>query len=110
MCGVHGMVLLPDNFSGGTFQAGFYNGWGTNVYDASSWSDMEAAGAVFLPAAGCRYGTELGNVGTVGCYWSSTPNIWEGEYMIFFDYGEYFGDYFCIDRVGGLSVRLVQDY
>ena len=114
VCGVHGMVLLPDNFSGGTFQAGFdhYHDWSSNVYDASSWAAMEAAGAVFLPAAGCRYGTRLGNVGTCGCYWSSTPNI---EYMYFFynndrDYGVSVGDYFVIRRVGGLSVRLVQDY
>ena len=108
VCGVHGMVLLPDSWSGGTFHAGF-NRWSTNVYDASSWADMEAAGAVFLPAAGGRYGTELRLVGAVGDYWSSTP---ANEY---YAYGMYFDD----DDVGyngndyryiGRSVRLVQDY
>ena len=107
VCGVHGMVLLPDSWSGGTFHAGF-NRWSTNVYDASSWADMEAAGAVFLPAAGGRYGTELRLVGAVGDYWSSTP---ANEY---YAYGMYFDD----DDVGyngndyryiGRSVRLVQD-
>ena len=101
-------VLLPDNWSGGTFHAAF-NGWGTNVYDASSWSDMEAAGAVFLPAAGDRYGTELNDVGADGYYWSSTPS---GEndayYMGFYEYGVYDGDYYA--RYIGHSVRLVQDY
>ena len=107
VCGVHGMVLLPDSWSGGTFHAGF-DRWSTNVYDASSWADMEAAGAVFLPAAGGRHGTELRLVGAVGDYWSSTP---ANEY---YAYGMYFDD----DDVGyngndyryiGRSVRLVQD-
>ena len=111
VCGVHGMVLLPDNFSGGTFTAGF-NGWSRNVYDASSWSDMEDAGAVFLPAAGFRDGTVLRNVGTSGKYWSSTP------YDEVYAYGMAFGDYVVCNydyygydnRFLGRSVRLVQDY
>ena len=104
VCGVHGMVLLPDNFSGGTFHAGF-NGWGTNVYDASSWSAMEDAGAVFLSAAGYRYGTKMYNVGTYGYYWSSTPYSENGAYdMYFLDGIVYYGDY---GRYYGLSVRLV---
>ena len=107
VCGVHGMVLLPDSWSGG-FEAEIYD-WSTNVYDASSWSAMEDAGAVFLPAAGFRYGTEMDYVGTYGFYWSSTPN---NEYyafdLRFFDYGVgYYGYYY---RNFGLSVRLVQDY
>ena len=108
VCGVYGMVLLPDNWSGGTFHAGF-NGWGTNVYDASSWSDMEDAGAVFLPAAGSRYGTGLLNVDASGLYWSSTPDGEYNAYIVgFYDYDEnyYDGGY----RGYGHSVRLVQDY
>jgi hypothetical protein len=34
---------------------------------------MEAAGAVFLPAAGYRFGTHVSNVGNDGYYCSSTP-------------------------------------
>ena len=108
VCGVPGMVLLPDNFSGGTFHAAF-NGWGTNVYDASSWSDMEDAGAVFLPAAGSRYGTGLLNVDASGLYWSSTPDGEYNAYIVgFYDYDEsyYDGGY----RGYGHSIRLVQDY
>ena len=104
VCGVHGVVLLPDNWSGGTFTAGIDidEGYSTNVYDASSWSDMEAAGAVFLPAAGCRDGY---NVGTCGYYWSSSV-------LDYFAYaihgmGTYDGFFY---RYEGLSVRLVQDY
>ncbi len=108
VCGVHGMVLLPDNFSGGTFQSGF-NGWGRNVYGASSWSEMEAAGAVFLPAAGRRFGTEMNLVGASGNYWSSTPYNEFYAYVVTLN-GYDVGD--CIDnyyRSYGYSVRLVQD-
>ena len=108
VCGVHGMVLLPDNFSGGTFNADFY-GWNTNVYDASSWSAMEDAGAVFLPAAGYRFGTEMSGVGTFGDYWSSTPNGEYGAYYVYF-YGYGVDDGGYSDRVLGRSVRLVRDY
>ena len=109
VCGVHGMVLLPDNFSGGTFTAGFDNGYSANVYDASSWSDMEDSGAVFLPAAGYRVHTVLDYVGTTGYYWSSTPDHLDYAYDMFFDednvgYGSNH------DRYYGHSVRLVQDY
>ena len=109
VCGVHGMVLLPDSWSGGTFHAGFDNGWSTNVYDASLWSDMEAAGAVFLPAAGFRVGMEMNDVGTDGDYWSSTPIFEDFAYYMFFnnDYLYYYGFYY---RYYGQSVRLVQNY
>ena len=108
VCGVHGMVLLPDNWSGGTFHAGF-NGWSTNVYDASSWSVMEDAGAVFLPAAGYRYGTGVGGVGADGFYWSSTLYYENYAYFMGFDdYGVNYGGYG--GRSYGRSVRLVRDY
>ena len=120
VCGVPGLVLLPDNFSGGTFTAGDYygfdyyeEGWSTNVYDASSWSDMEAAGAVFLPAAGVRFGIEFGMemeaVGTEGYYWSSTPFL-DVAYAMRFD-EHYFPNAVNPDpRNIGHSVRLVQEY
>ena len=110
VCDVHGIVLLPDNFSGGTFHPGFDNGWSTNVYNASSWSIMEDDGAVFLPAAGYRYGSEVNYVGACGGYWSSTPG-YEG-----YAYNIYFGDGGVGDGGGGgyrgygRSVRLVRDY
>ena len=108
VCGVHGMVLLPDNFSGGTFTAGF-TGWRRNVYDASSWSDMEAAGAVFLPAAGVRWRTELIGAGERGHYWSSTPCAEADARSKDFGAGgeDFGGDHPRNDK---LSVRLVQDY
>lgn len=108
VCGVHGMVLLPDNWNGGTFKAGF-NGWIKNVYDASLWPDMEDAGAVFLPAAGKRYGTEVSNVGMSAYYWSSTPGNEDVAYgMGFGGYYVDFGGEFV--QSYGRSVRLVKDH
>ena len=110
VCGVHGMVLLPDSWSGGTFNAGFdsFDSWNRNVYDASSWADMEAAGAVFLPAAGFRNGIEVKKVGEYGYYWSSTPYYKTRAFCMF--YSDYFGHGVATASwVQGRSVRLVQD-
>ena len=109
VCGVQGLVLLPDSRNGGTFHVGFKNGWNTNVYDASSWSHMEAAGAVFLPAAGDRWGTERDYVGACGYYWSSTPDRENYACGVGFDDDNVNGGGDG-ERIIGLSVRLVQDY
>ena len=74
--GVKGIVLLPDNWNGAidpSFVYGSVEGQ-TNRYSSSttpSWAAMEAAGVVFLPAAGWRsqpYYVE--DVGCYGTYWS----------------------------------------
>lgn len=79
--GVNGCILLPDNFTlptGLSFNSGVYNNnYGSNYYKQKNeytkaqWEKMETAGAVFLPAAGSRVGTDYFNVG-LGYYWSST--------------------------------------
>ena len=77
--GIGGLIILPDNWmlpTGCSFTSGFassYDDWTRNSYTPDQWVQMEAAGAVFLPAAGFRRGTYVGNVGRQGNYWSSTP-------------------------------------
>lgn len=65
--------------------------------------------SIFLPAAGYRGGTSLGNVGSYGLFWSSSlstvsPN---GAYGLYFSSGNVGrGDY---DRCSGRSVRPVSE-
>lgn len=55
-----GVVIYPDNYTG-------------SVYSGSDWATFEAAGCVFLPAAGSRFMSSVKNAGSHGCYWSSSP-------------------------------------
>lgn len=108
---IHGLVLLPDTWTlpaGLSFTSGA-GSWTLNQYTAAEWEQMEAAGAVFLPAAGCRDGSELHNVGAFGGFWSSTPHSELAACgMYFYGLGVYGGD--GSNRNYGHSVRLVQDY
>lgn len=75
--GVNGLIVLPDNWvcqNKITFISGFpdYNGvayYGKfQTISADKWSIMEAAGAVFLPAAGWRSGTTVRDPWEYGYY------------------------------------------
>ena len=108
VCGVNGLILLPDNWNGEAFHSGFNEGYNTNVYDSSTWAGMESSGAIFLPAADYREGTETYHIEAAGYYWSSTP-IYEYAYGMGFDISIASNDVVS-SRYGGRSVRLVQDY
>jgi hypothetical protein len=103
--GVNGLILLPDNWSspqGVTFKSGF-----DSTFTAEQWRELEAAGAVFLPAAGTRYGSSVNDVQEEGYYWladSYTPNVAKN---FRFDSDGAYGGY--SDRKFGYSVRLVKD-
>ena len=117
--GVNGLILLPDNWicpSGVTFKSGFHNNDGIEYYadyqtiSSSEWTKLEASGAVFLPAAGYRYGSDVGIVQNYGNYWSATEyrsdySYYSG-YLDFYSHGASMGNDY---RYNGLSVRLVQD-
>lgn len=73
---VNGVVVLPDNWTlpeGLTFNPG-RGAYANNIYTFSEWNRMEAAGAIFLPAAGYREGSSFHNteLGGTGMYWAST--------------------------------------
>ena len=110
---VHGMVLLPDSWTlpaGCTFAPGHDFEWSTNTYNTSQWASMEAAGALFLPAAGYRNGTVVNEVGESGSYW--TPLIFELEegkaLSLNFEVNDM--QHFLVGaRYLGCSVRLVKD-
>ena len=114
--GVNGLILLPDNWTcpaGITFKSGFHSNYGVDYYaayqtfTAAEWSKLEAAGAVFLPAAGDRYGTSVRSVQYGGYYWSATEfNSYYAYCLLFYSDEAGMGGN---DRYDGLSVRLVKD-
>lgn len=119
--GVNGTILLPDDWAGAKFtdtdngleyKGEYYNNnaggrFSFNTYTAEQWQTMEEAGAVFLPAAGNRNGTNVINVNLAGFYWSSTPSNLEGEayYLYISDYG--LNPRYSNGRHNAISVRLV---
>ena len=68
---------------------------------------MESAGAIFLPAAGNRLGSDVDNVQYDGFCWSATEANGNFAYCLFF-LSHDAGMGTCY-RSRGLSVRLVKD-
>ena len=106
VCGVYGYAILPDDWimpSSISFVPDPQD-WSTNVYSLDSWNIMESAGAIFLPAAGRRYGTQIEGIRYLGLYASSSDNG-------YFDYESAWGYMNDWDGQGayGFSVRLVKD-
>ena len=97
--GNYGMVVLPDNWETPAIE---------DTYTKIQWADLEDAGAVFLPAAGSRYGTEVDGVGSKVVYWSSSPNGGNGASAFEFTSNS-FNPNAGFFRFSGLSVRLVHD-
>ena len=63
--------------------------------------------SIFLPAAGDRYGADEYRVGSLGYYWSSTPNESDTFYAYFLYFGEGAPDVYWLGRNSGHSVRSV---
>ncbi len=113
---VYGVILFPDGYTHPTnvdppedINDPEDAGWDDNYYDSEVWALMEAAGAVFLPAAGYRWGSEVCDWGTCGAYWSSTPQTGYLGYAYEVDFNL---DCLFIQSAGrpnGCSVRLVRD-
>ena len=110
---VNGVILLPDDWS-----ADYYELWDTNTSDASystneisatEWATLEQHGAVFLPAAGFRFGTSVNDTGSVGNYWSASFDDSYDAKRMYFDDSYLNADYFG-PRYSGFSVRLVRPY
>lgn len=115
--GVNGVILFPD---GVTIASGEVTAWGAiNNYSdwetkctTAQWSTLESMGCVFLPAAGCRYGASVDDVGSFGRYWSSTPisrNVVGDAYCVYFSYSGGMSPRANSNRYCGFSVRLARD-
>ena len=111
---VNGVILLPDNWSSSYYTLystnDIFSSFSSNVISSSTWTySLEAHGAVFLPAAGNRYGTSVNSVGGNGNYWSASYYDIFSAYYVDFD-NLHLSTGFGFDRDYGLSVRLVRDY
>ena len=75
------------------------------------YEDLTAAGGVFLPPAGRRYGTNVSVVGLYGNYWSSSSGIQYIASALDFsgDIYSYVTPSMSYERDRGFSVRLVRD-
>lgn len=119
VCGKHGVILFPDaythpngvtpipNTDGGSYSS--------KNYDATAWAKMEAAGAVFLPAAGIRWRSnnledgkvEVREDGSMVAYWSSTSSSVGQAYLLYVYNSQLRCDMKDL-RCHGYSVRLVR--
>ena len=78
-CGttVNGLIVFPDSYTWPAIVNALTtldeeSEWGVNQLTEAQWSLLEQQGAVFLPAAGDRWGTSVREAGSSGKYWSST--------------------------------------
>ncbi len=111
--GIQGIIVLPDDINGisdipAESSRGTASTFAGKTYTTSAWAPLETAGAVFLPAAGFRYGTSVSTVGSSGYYWSSTPYGASKAYYLYFDSSLVLPAHSNY-RFYGYSVRLVQD-
>ena len=114
---VTGMLILPDNWTKpsnctvtpgtGAFDRVTYSATASSG-TSNAWVDMEAAGAVFLPAAGFRNGVSAYYVGSNGFYWSSSVYNQSYAYSVGINSGV-LTPQLRYDRYYGFSVRLVKD-
>ena len=109
---VNGTILLPDNWNTSVYNLSNVNEseaeYYSNVISATAWANtLELNGAIFLPVAGLRQGTQFYNSSD---YWSAS----------YYHTSSYYGWYAYVmstyynshaqGRSIGHSVRLVQDY
>ena len=133
--GVRGLILLPDGWNGldisttsiGTHTVTDDNSdkpaaitWADNMIDAATWATMEAAGAVFLPAAGTMSDASPWAVGYYNLsdtsagisYWTTTYRT-DRRFAHAFDLGTAGSDinwrFDQSSRSYGRAVRLVKD-
>ena len=114
--GVSGLVLLPDTWTsleGVTFKSGFHSNVGADYYaeyqtfTSNQWIILESAGAVFLPASGYRYGSDVSAIQCGGEYWSATKYDKYEAYGLKFYSNEAYKS--LVNRRYGYSVRLVKE-
>lgn len=96
---VFGVLVMPDGWTGEKL---------TGTTNLARWTELEAEGGVFFPAAGFRNGLAVSNAGTTGYYLSSKAVSASNAYDLFFKNGT-MNPNNTIERHYGASVRLVME-
>lgn len=107
---VNGLILLPDDWDPNNYLLNGTNqseeSYFSNVISLSQWNILEKHGAVFLPAAGYRYGTSVRDAGSYGSYWSASfQNAGDAWFLNFYSRDLKVD---ISERHYGQSVRLVR--
>ena len=112
-----GVVLFPDGYThptgvtpAPTNTNNASAAFNSNTWSGEDWAKMEAAGCVFLPAAGYRSGSSVYKSGTDGYYWSSSAmdGVDTHARYVLASSNE-LNPFESSSRYNGYSVRLVQD-
>ena len=109
---INGVIVFPDDYvhPDGVAALNSVNTSGadfaTNGYSLSDWFKIEAAGAVFLPAAGYRLAASVNNAGSYGYYWSSSYYFANYAWSVYFNSGAL--NMRNTNRYCGFSVRLAR--
>lgn len=101
-----GLLLLPDDWDIAARPLNKETNTSYTVLSGPQWLEWQSLGAVFLPCAGTRYGTDVLDANQVGYYWSADDN---GEKQaIVFDFSD--GDIgtYATWKDNGHSVRAVR--
>lgn len=113
---VNGLVLLPDNWvapKGVTFKTGYATENSKQDYahhqviSLREWTKLEAAGAVFLPACGERFGSVVSLVQEMGYYWTADFSEGHPGYALMFYFQSRTRRSHDRDYSRGNAVRLV---
>ena len=116
-----GMIILPDDlynnlpsegsiaskWSDCAVAAGSSLQYTNATFTEAEWTALQAAGAVFLPAAGYRGGTKVYGAGAYGYYWSSSASSNTNAFLLFFGAGHLRPES-SSGRYLGFSMRLVR--
>ncbi|MBO4739146.1 MAG: T9SS type A sorting domain-containing protein [Bacteroidales bacterium] len=110
--GVNGLIIVPDNWESSIYALDSTNmpkaTYASNTINSIDWINIEDAGAVFLPAAGCRNGTSARVVGTHGYYWSGSYDNYIFTHGVYFNPSDFSPSSTSYPRPLAMAVRLVR--
>ena len=108
-------VAMDDDLRNAVAHDPYHDSWwlrtpGMNTENAAYVAGDYASASIFLPCAGCGYGTSLYIAGSFGYFWSSVPlsDYYYRSWYLYFYSGNRYTNY--IYRYYGQSVRPVQGF